>query len=102
MAMTRREAFRSALAGGAIAASARAQTPAAPQAVYRKSASCLPDYLRTLAADVYPRLKARIAALNTPAAIREYRGWARATVVRLAGGAAGGAAPCTPATRALA
>jgi dienelactone hydrolase len=86
MAITRREAFQYALAGGAMAAAARAQAPTPPWAPFREYAGCLPDYLRTLAADAYARRKARIAALNTPAAIRAYQGWARETFVRLAGG----------------
>ena len=60
--------------------------PALQEAPFRGYASCLPDYLRTLAADAYARRKARIATLDTPAAIDQYQSWARRTFIQLAGG----------------
>src|SRR5438067_7983061 len=53
---------------------------------YREYARCLPDYLAALAADAYARRNSRIEQLQTPAAIREYQGWARRTFLQLAGG----------------
>lgn len=52
---------------------------------YREYARCLPDYLASLAADACARRNARMARLNTPAAIREYQAWARRTFRQLAG-----------------
>ena len=53
---------------------------------YREYARCLPEYLKALAADAYSRRNARIAALTTVDAIKQYQSWARETFVRLAGG----------------
>ena len=53
---------------------------------YREYARCLPDYLTSLADAAYARRNARIAALHTPADIRGYQAWARATFQKLAGG----------------
>jgi dienelactone hydrolase len=85
MPLTRRDTFKLAL-GGALAGRVKAQSPAPPEAPGRRYSACLPDYLRTRAADAYARRKARISALNSPAAIREYQAWARETFIRLAGG----------------
>jgi dienelactone hydrolase len=52
---------------------------------YREYARCLPDHLAALAADAWSRRNARIAALKTPAAIRDYQAWARRTFLQLAG-----------------
>ncbi len=62
----------------------RGQTPAGGIR-YREYARCLPDYLAGVAADAYARRNARIAALDTAAAIREYQAWARRTFQQLAG-----------------
>ena len=53
---------------------------------YREYARCLPEYLAALAGDAYIRRKARLSALDSPAAVREYQVWARSTFIRLAGG----------------
>jgi len=58
---------------------------AADPIAYREYWRCLPDYLAGLAVDAYRRRSARIAKLTTPAAIREYQEWARATFLKLAG-----------------
>jgi hypothetical protein len=58
----------------------------APTIGYREYARCLPDYLSALAAEAYARRNARIAQLKTPAAVRNYQGWARRTFEQLAGG----------------
>jgi dienelactone hydrolase len=55
------------------------------QIQYREYARCLPDYLAALAADAYARRNARVAALQSPAAIRDYQAWARRTFLQLAG-----------------
>jgi cephalosporin-C deacetylase-like acetyl esterase len=52
---------------------------------YREYARCLPDYLAGVAAGTYARRNARIAALDTAAAIRDYQAWARRTFQQLAG-----------------
>ena len=52
---------------------------------YREYARCLPDYLAALAADAAARRDARIARLNTSAAIHDYQAWARRTFRQLAG-----------------
>jgi len=85
MRITRRESFQLGLAG-ALAAAAKAQSPTPPEAPGRRYSACLPDYLRALAADAYARRKARIAALGSPAAIRQYQTWARETFLGLIGG----------------
>ena len=77
--ITRRDLLGSALAAWVL----RAQPAAGIH--YREYARCLPDYLAALAADAYTRRNARIARLNTAAAIRDYQGWARRTFRRLAG-----------------
>lgn len=80
---TRRELIRSACALVALPG-AYAQQREFEQIRYREYARCLPDYLRTLAADAYERRKARIAEVNSPDAVRKYQAWARATFLRLA------------------
>lgn len=75
--MTRRQ-----LLGSAIAAAALRAQPIR----YREYARCLPDYLTALAEDAYARRSARIAALKTPAAVRQYQAWARRTFVERIGG----------------
>ena len=62
----------------------RAQTTAGAIR-YREYARCLPDYLAGIAADAYARRNARIAALSTATAIRDYQAWARRTFQQLAG-----------------
>src|SRR3954469_23377730 len=63
--MTRRQILATPLLLGASAL--RAQTR------YREYSRCGPDYLAALAADAYARRNARIAALKTPTAIRDYQ-----------------------------
>jgi dienelactone hydrolase len=80
--VTRRELF------GAAAALAAVRPAFAQEATairYREYARCLPDYLAALAADAHTRRNARIAALQTPRAIRDYQAWARRTFLELAG-----------------
>ena len=81
--MTRRQLLATAAALGVrpIRASAQSGAPIA----YRPYPRCLPDYLRSLAEDAYARRSARIAQLNTPAAIREHQAWARRTFLQLVG-----------------
>ena len=69
---------------GTLAASRLHAQPQAP-IHFREYARCLPDYLASLADDAYTRRNARIARLNTPAAIRDYQAWARRTFQQLAG-----------------
>jgi len=52
---------------------------------YRDYARCLPEYLSSLGTAAYLRRNQRLAALRTPADIRSYQAWARATFVRLVG-----------------
>jgi cephalosporin-C deacetylase-like acetyl esterase len=73
--MTRRQLLALATAAPAL----RAQTSS------REYARCLPDYLSALAADAYARRNQRIAALKTPAAILDYKVWARRTFIQLIG-----------------
>jgi hypothetical protein len=78
--LTRRELLLFSLAAG------RAwPQPAYPGTTYRDYSRCLPDYLAALAAEAYARRNARIAQLKTPAAVRDYQGWARRTFGQLAG-----------------
>jgi cephalosporin-C deacetylase-like acetyl esterase len=67
--------------GGAALASwaLRAQTG------HRDYARCLPDFLSSLAAEARVRRNQRLAAVHTPADIRTYQSWARATFTRLVG-----------------
>ena len=76
--MTRRQITRYAACCSALPA-LRAQIR------YREYARCVPDYLAALAADAYARRNARIAALKTPAAIRDYQAWARRTFLNSRG-----------------
>ena len=73
--LTRRRMIAATLAAPALKA----------QIAYREYARCLPDYLSSLAAAAYVRRNQRVAALRTPAEIRSYQTWARATFTRLAG-----------------
>jgi len=80
--VTRRELL------GAAAALAAVRPASAQEATairYREYARCLPDYLAVLAADACARRNARVAALQTPQAIRDYQAWARRTFLELAG-----------------
>ena len=81
--MTRRQLFGTALAlaAGPLRFRAGAQAPIG----YRDYFRCLPDYLSALAADAYSRRNARVAALESAEAIREYQAWARRTFLELAG-----------------
>jgi len=53
---------------------------------YRDYSKCLPDYLSTLARAAYEKRNAQLAALTTPAAIRERQRWVRQTFWKLIGG----------------
>lgn len=57
-----------------------------PGTQYRDYARCLPDYLRTLAAQAYERRNREIETLTTPAAIRQRQKWVAETFWRLVGG----------------
>src|ERR1051326_6858427 len=76
---------RRALLGSAVALAGAPRLEAADPIAYRDYFRCLPDYLAGLAADAYRRRLQRVARLNTPAAIREYQSWARATFLKIAG-----------------
>lgn len=57
-----------------------------PNVPYRNYARCLPDHLRTLAADAYDRRVKAIAALDSEVSIRERQQWVRKTFWELVGG----------------
>jgi dienelactone hydrolase len=57
-----------------------------PGVAYRDYARCLPDFLGELAAHAYESRNQKVAALTTPAAVRQYQQWARETFWKLAGG----------------
>jgi len=80
--MTRRELFG---AAAALAGARRASAQDGAEIRYREYARCVPEYLERLAADAHTRRDARIAALQTEGAIREYQVWARRTFLDLAG-----------------
>jgi cephalosporin-C deacetylase-like acetyl esterase len=79
---TRRRILGSACA---LAASVLRAQPSAGGIRYREYSRCLPDYLSDLAADAYTRRNARIASLDSPAAVHDYQTWARRTFQHLAG-----------------
>jgi dienelactone hydrolase len=89
--MTRRDLLRD--VSRAIAASAgmpgltlRGQQPANPNLIgYREYARCLPDAIRTLAAQAYDRRSAEIRKLTSATAIHERQRWARETFWKIAG-----------------
>ena len=81
--VTRRRLLR--LAGALPALQLRAQERAVAAIAYREYARCLPDYLSALAASAYERRNARLADLNSAAAVRGYQEWARRTFGQLAG-----------------
>ena len=56
-----------------------------PGVAYRNYPRCLPDYLRTLANASYLKRNRAVAALTSPAAIRERQQWARKTLLELIG-----------------
>jgi dienelactone hydrolase len=58
-----------------------------PGVVYRDYSRCLPDFLDELAAHAYDVRNRKIVSLTTPAAVRQYRQWARDTFWKLVGGA---------------
>ena len=72
---------------GPSRAPARAtSTPAAyPGVAYRDYFRCLPDFVGDLAAHAYGERNRQIAALTTPAAIRQRQHWARETFWKLIG-----------------
>ena len=81
--MTRRQLMQSVVAGVLpVRASGQVRT----RIDYPDYPSCLPDYLRLLAADAYNRRNAALAKLTTPAAVRERQRWARETFWKLIGG----------------
>src|ERR1700733_12543073 len=66
----------------------RTTTPASyPGVTYRDYFRALPDYLDELAAHAYQDRNQKIAALTTPAAVRQYQQWSRETFWKLVGGA---------------
>jgi dienelactone hydrolase len=66
----------------------RAATAASyPGVAYRDYSRCLPDFLDELAAHAYEARNQKIAALTTPAAVRQYQQWSRETFWKLVGGA---------------
>src|SRR3984885_12686147 len=66
----------------------RTTTPASyPGVTYRDYFRALPDYLDELAAHAYQARNQKIAALTTPAAVRQYQQWSRETFWKLVGGA---------------
>jgi hypothetical protein len=66
----------------------RALTAASyPGITYRDYFRCLPDFLKELGAHAYEARNQKIAALTTPAAVRQYQQWSRETFWKLVGGA---------------
>jgi dienelactone hydrolase len=57
-----------------------------PGVTYRDYSRCLPDFLDEFAAHAYEARNQKIAALTTPAAVRQYQQWSRKTFWKLAGG----------------
>ncbi len=87
--MTRRELFPLASAGlaaPAFGAQLAASSQSLPPPLYRNYSRCLPDFLRGLASSAYQRRNKALAALTTPAAIRERQRWVRETFWKLTGG----------------
>jgi dienelactone hydrolase len=58
-----------------------------PGVAYRDYSRCLPDFLDELAAHAYEARNQKIAALTTPAGVRQYQQWSRETFWKLVGGA---------------
>jgi dienelactone hydrolase len=58
-----------------------------PGVAYRDYSRCLPDFLDELAAHAYEARNQKIAALTTPAAVRQHQQWSRETFWKLVGGA---------------
>jgi dienelactone hydrolase len=58
-----------------------------PGVAYRDYSRCLPDFLDELAAHAYEARNQKIAALTTPAVVRQYQQWSRETFWKLVGGA---------------
>ncbi len=66
----------------------RASTAASyPGVAYRDYSRGLPDFLDELAARAYEARNQKVAALTTPAAVRQYQQWSRETFWKLVGGA---------------
>jgi len=76
---------RRALMGSAVALAGGIRRAAGDPIAYRDYSRCLPDYMTALATEAYRRRSERIAKLTTPAAIREYQSWVRATFLEIAG-----------------
>jgi len=76
---------RRAFVGSAAALAGSVRRAAADPIAYRDYSRCLPNYLTALVTAAYRRRSERIAKLTTPAAIRDYQSWARATFLKLAG-----------------
>lgn len=53
---------------------------------YREYANCLPDYLRSLAAESYEKRNRALASLTTPEALRDRQQWTAETFWKLIGG----------------
>jgi dienelactone hydrolase len=90
--MTRRDLLqdvsRAIMAGaGTSGLALRCQPAAKPKVIgYREYARCLPDAIRTLAAQAYDLRSAQIRKLTSAAAIHERQRWARETFWKIAGG----------------
>jgi hypothetical protein len=65
----------------------RTATASYPGVAYRDYSRCLPDFLDELAAHAYEARNQKIAALTTPAGVRQYQQWSRETFWKLVGGA---------------
>ncbi len=57
-----------------------------PGVSYRDYFRCLPDFLEGLAAQAYTKRNAALAAVTTPAAVRDRQRWARETFWKVIGG----------------
>ncbi len=94
--MTRREMLGVVAAGaGTSGLALRGQHAAKPHVIgyggiigYREYARCLPDAIRTLAAQAYEKRSAEIRKLTSASAIQERQRWARETFWKITGGMA--------------
>jgi dienelactone hydrolase len=82
--LNRRDMLLAIAAGTGLAL--RGQHAGKPNIIgYREYAKCLPDAIRTLAAEAYERRTAEIRKLTNAAAIHERQRWARETFWKIAG-----------------
>ena len=86
--MTRRDLLRTMAAGAATSAAIASAQPAAKSGLinYRDYPRCLPDAIRTLAAEAYERRNAEIRKLTNAAAIHARQKWVRETFWKITGG----------------